>query len=234
MSFVRRRFPNLIKTSISRQNSGLLSTWSLHDIAFPKHNTSSKETKAYETIKYSYDVDSSNMNTGVGIVTLNREKTLNAFDMQMWQEFDDVFRNQISHDKNVKVAILTGGSSKAFSTGMDLSVFMDIDATLAFETCEARRKEGLFKIIKFFQNSVSSTEDCVVPIIATASGYCIGGALDVFTACDLRYCTTDTKFSIRETDLAMVSRCNEPSPINSSFFSFCFVFTFLYYYNYNF
>lgn len=208
MSFVRRCFPNLVKTSVLNQNSRLLSTSNLHDIAFPKHNITSKEGNTYETIKYSYDVDNSNKNTGVGIVTLNREKTLNAFNMKMWQEFNDVFRDQISHDKNIKVAILTGGSSKVFSTGMDLGVFMDIDATLAFETCEARRKEGLFKIIKFFQNSVSSTEECVVPVIATASGYCIGGALDVFTACDLRYCTADTKFSIRETDLAMVSHCN--------------------------
>ena len=63
---------------------------------------------------------------------------------------------------------------------------------------------GLYKVIKFFQNSVSSTEDCIVPVLATASGHCIGGALDVFTACDLRYCITDTQFSIRETDLAMV------------------------------
>ena len=150
MSFVRRRFPNLIKTGVLNQSSRLVSTSNLHDIAFPKHNTTSKEANIYETIKYSYDVDSSNKNTGVGIVTLNREKTLNAFNMKMWQEFNDVFRELISHDKNIKVAILTGGSSKAFSTGMDLSVFMDIDATLAVESCEARKKEGYYNLLKQF------------------------------------------------------------------------------------
>ena len=159
--------------SPKQRSSRLLSSSVLYDIAFPKHG-SSETSKTYETIKYSYDLDSSNQHTGVGIVTLNREKTLNAFNMKMWQEFNDVFRETISNDKNVKVAILTGGSPKSFSTGMDLNVFMDIDATLAFESCEARRKEGLYKIIKFFQTSVSSTEDCVVPVLATASGHCIG------------------------------------------------------------
>jgi enoyl-CoA hydratase len=40
---------------------------------------------------------------------------------------------------------------------------------------------------------------------SAVSGSCIGGAVDLITACDLRYCTQDSVFCIKETDLAMVA-----------------------------
>lgn len=168
----------------------------LFEIAFPKIK-SQTQTPAYGTLQVAKSPD------GVATVSLNRPKQLNAFNIPMWDEFLTVFRN-VDHDRDVKCVILTG-NEKSFSTGMDLSVFMDIDVVLNDEKCEGRRKEGLEKVIQFFQDSVSATENCAVPVLAAASGFCIGGALDVFTACDLRYCTADAKFSIKETDLAMVS-----------------------------
>jgi enoyl-CoA hydratase len=121
----------------------------------------------------------------------------------MWSEFRTAFE-QLSEDPEVRVVVLTG-SAKSFSTGIDLSMFLDIDATLAEEPCGARQREGLARIIQHLQDSVSATERCRVPVIAAISGYCIGGAVDVVTACDLRLCTADAKFGVRETDLGMVS-----------------------------
>ena len=72
------------------------------------------------------------------------------------------------------------------------------------ERCEGRRREALGHLIAFLQAQISSPEKCPVPVIAAISGHCIGGALDLVTACDIRYCTADTNFSIKETDLAMV------------------------------
>ena len=168
----------------------------LFEIAFPKIQSQTVST-LYETLQYIKS------NQGVATVTLNRPKQLNAFNILMWNEFLTVFQN-VDKDKDAKCVILTG-NEKSFSTGMDLSVFLDIDVVLNDEPCQGRRKEGLAKMIQFFQDSVSATENCSVPVIGAVGGFCIGGALDVFTACDLRYCTADARFSIKETDLAMVT-----------------------------
>ena len=104
----------------------------------------------------------------------------------------------------VRVVILTG-NEKSFSTGMDLGVFQDMDALAKKETCPGRVRESLVHIIQWLQDAISGPEKCVVPVIAAISGHCIGGAVDLATACDLRYCTDDATFSIKETDLAMVA-----------------------------
>mmetsp|Transcript_24578 Transcript_24578/g.24817 ORF Transcript_24578/g.24817 Transcript_24578/m.24817 type:complete len:418 (+) Transcript_24578:51-1304(+) len=136
-------------------------------------------------------------------VILNRPEKRNAFDMQMWNDLYAVFQ-AVSNDEKVRVAILSGAGDH-FSSGMDLSVFAELQKLGQQESCEARRREGLKNAIEFFQEAVSASEQCRVPVIAAISGYCVGGAVDVICACDMRYCTEDTRFSIKETDLAMVA-----------------------------
>ena len=176
----------------------------LQEIAFPKSSTKPLDDLKYETLDLSTLPD----NKHVVTVKFNRPKQLNAFNLKMWNEYLHCFQTNLPSRKDARVAIVTG-SPKSFSTGMDLSVFLDIDATLhsGLEgvNCEGRRKEALQKIIQFLQDSVSSAEQTPIPVIAAVSGYCVGGAVDIITACDLRYCTADAKFSIKETDLAMVS-----------------------------
>lgn len=46
-------------------------------------------------------------------------------------------------------------------------------------------------------------ENCTVPVIVGCHGYCIGGAIDLITSADIRYCTEDTKFTIKEVDIGM-------------------------------
>lgn len=60
-------------------------------------------------------------------------------------------------------------------------------------------------IIQFLQDAISALETCRVPVIAAVDGQCIGGAIDLITACDLRFCTDSALFCIKETDLAMVA-----------------------------
>lgn len=122
----------------------------------------------------------------------------------MWKELLDVF-NVIKTDSSVKVVILTG-SSTHFSTGMDLEVFAEMQKLAGKDPCEGRKREALTHLIRFFQDCISSPEyTCPVPVIAAISGHCIGGAVDLVTACDMRYCTADSSYSIKETDLAMVA-----------------------------
>jgi enoyl-CoA hydratase len=124
--------------------------------------------------------------------------------MEMWEDLYNVF-NGIKHDEKVKVVILNG-SNNNFSTGMDLEVFAEMSKLSSLVKCEGRKREGIENLIIFFQDCISAPEiTCPVPVIAAISGYCIGGAVDLIAACDMRYCTNSSNFSIKETDLAMVA-----------------------------
>ena len=101
--------------------------------------------------------------------------------------------------------VILSGSNNNFSTGMDLGVFEDIAKIDVLQPCDGRKREGLMKVIQFFQDCISSPEFCRVPVIAAVDGYCIGAGVDLISACDLRYCTASAKFCIKETDLAMVA-----------------------------
>lgn len=167
---------------------------SLKDVAFPR-TSNSLSSHSFKTIEASCQNHIAN-------VILNRPNRGNAFDMDMWHDFANVFK-AINEDSSVRVAILSG-SNHNFSTGMDLSVFAEMQKIMTKETCDGRKREGISRVIDFLQDSVSGPENCVVPVIAMINGHCIGGAVDVISACDMRYCTKDSSFCIKETDLAMV------------------------------
>jgi enoyl-CoA hydratase len=94
--------------------------------------------------------------------------------------------------------------NNVINSSQDLSVFGEMQSFLNLETCEGRKREAMIRMIRYLQESINAPEQCCVPVIAAISGYCIGGAVDLITACDMRYCTADAVFSIKETDLAMV------------------------------
>lgn len=168
---------------------------SLESLAFPYKQSDSKQL-LLKSIKTEVD-------NHVMKITLNRPEKRNAFNMQMWNDLLAAFE-AATRDDQVRIAVLTGADGH-FSSGMDLSVFAEMQKLWGAESCEARRREGLSAIIHFLQDAVSAAESCRVPVVAAISGVCIGGAVDVVCACDLRFCTADARFSIRETDLAMVA-----------------------------
>ncbi|KAL8507857.1 hypothetical protein ACS0TY_018413 [Phlomoides rotata] len=59
--------------------------------------------------------------------------------------------------------------------------------------------------IKFLQRAAMAIEECRKPVIAAVHGTCIGGGIDLITACDLRYCTETASFSVKEVDLAITA-----------------------------
>jgi acyl-CoA-binding protein len=140
---------------------------------------------------------------GVQKFILNRPKRGNSFNMQMWEDVRAGFA-AIESDAGTKVVIMSGAGGN-FSTGMDLSVFAEMQKVGQKETCEGRRREGIMRFIQYLQDITASAETCSVPVIAAISGHCIGGGIDIITACDMRYCTKDASFSVKEIDLAIVS-----------------------------
>jgi enoyl-CoA hydratase/carnithine racemase len=133
--------------------------------------------------------------------------------MEMWDSYKTAFET-VNGDKGVRVVVVSG-EGKHLSTGMDLSVFQQMDNLKRVESCPGRQREGLKNVIQYFQDCISAPEKCPVPVVACITGYCIGGGVDLITACDLRYCTADASFCIKETELAIVS-----SPVHR--YHFCY------------
>lgn len=172
--------------------------YSIEKVAYPR-----RQRKVETLMLGTISGETSRGNSAVYNLTLNRPTRGNAFNMQMWHELREAFQC-IEGDNSIHVVVLTGNST-SFSTGMDLSVFSDMQKMAMSEPCEGRRREALSNFIQFLQDAISSPEICSVPVIAAISGHCIGGAVDLITACDIRYCTDSSSFCVKETDLAMVA-----------------------------
>jgi enoyl-CoA hydratase len=138
----------------------------------------------------------------VAHIRFNRPDKRNAMNRAFWEEIRDVFAVEIGERRaDVRVAVISS-IGPHFTAGMDLSVFTDI---VADEGDAARRRERFRRGLLAYQESFNVIEQCRVPVLAAIQGGCIGGGVDMVSACDVRYCTRDAFFVIKEIDLGMVA-----------------------------
>ncbi len=139
----------------------------------------------------------------VATVTLTGPGKGNAMGPEFWREVPEAFR---SLDAKTDVrAIIVRGSGEHFSYGLDLPRMMGELGTAFSGGGMARDRLALFDLITRMQDSVSAVEQCKKPVIAAVTGWCIGGGVDLIAACDIRLCSSDAKFSVREVKVAMVA-----------------------------
>ena len=135
-------------------------------------------------------------------VVFNRPRLRNAMNVTSWRELGEVF-NRISEAPEARVAVLSS-TGPHFSAGIDLkSLGSLLDAS--GEVDEGRRREALMRIILELQDTVSALEKCRVPVLVAVQGGCIGGGVDIISASDMRYCTEDAYFVIKETEIGMTA-----------------------------
>ncbi|GJM31416.1 MAG: enoyl-CoA hydratase [Saprospiraceae bacterium] len=142
------------------------------------------------------------INHHIAQVSFNRPEKANALHMPAWEEMRTIF-NSLDEDPEVRVIVLTG-EGKHFCSGIDLTTLMDLQRFSGI-SCEGRKREALRKFIINIQDTVTAIERCRKPVLAAMHKACIGGGVDIVTACDMRYCTSDTYFSIKEIDLGLVA-----------------------------
>lgn len=143
-----------------------------------------------------------NLEQNVAVVRLNRPDKANAMNLTMWKEIRAAFQ-WVDETPEARVAILEA-EGKSFSAGIDLQMMVGLGATLANE-CEGRKRETLRRTILDLQDTLSSLERCRKPVLAAIHGACVGGAIDLITCADMRYCTEDAYFSVKEIDIGMVA-----------------------------
>jgi enoyl-CoA hydratase len=139
---------------------------------------------------------------GIARVTLNRPAELNTMNKAFWPEMIEVFR-AIDADTAVRCVIIAS-TGKHFTAGLDLK--MAASSALANSGADAgRQREAFRRHVKELQESFNVIDNCRVPVIAVCQGGCIGGGVDLVTACDIRICTSDAFFVIQEINIAIVA-----------------------------
>jgi enoyl-CoA hydratase/carnithine racemase len=148
----------------------------------------------YETLAVAF-------NDGVVNVVLNRPDKSNAMNRQMWNEIREVFR-KLDDMPEARVVVLSG-AGKHFNAGIDLAMLSDITQTAG--DYQAHEREKLRSTILDLQDVITSLETCRKPVIAAIHGACIGGGVDLVCAADMRYCSADTNFVVKEIELGFVA-----------------------------
>ena len=133
-------------------------------------------------------------------LVLNRPDALNTMHPMFWRELDAVLtRLHKGTDARVLVISSTG---KHFSAGMSLETFAG-EGLMNDQTPEGRA--AVFDVLKDIQSTFTKIETLRIPVIAAIQGGCIGGAVDMVTACCIRYATADAFFCIQEINIGMVA-----------------------------
>lgn len=137
----------------------------------------------------------------VAHIQLSRPDAMNSMVPAFWKELPDAVR-RIDHHASAR-AIVISSQGKHFSAGMDLSVFTSMAEDFSGEP--ARRAERLRRLVLELQDSFNALESVRVPVLGAVQGGAIGGAVDLLCACDMRYCTEDAFFTIKETQIGMTA-----------------------------
>ena len=137
----------------------------------------------------------------VAHLRLNRPERLNTMAPPFFPALRDAVRT-LNHSGDARVLVISS-AGKHFCAGMALEVFGGDDALLATHTARARLsfQESLRQLIDCF----SALDEARLPVICAIQGGCIGGALDLATACDIRLCSADAFFTVQEIHIGMMA-----------------------------
>ncbi len=128
---------------------------------------------------------------GVGLVTMNRPKALNALNAQTLRELGQLL-DAVERDAGLKALVVTGGGEKAFVAGADIAEMS------ALGPLEARR------FAEMGQRTFERLEALSIPTIAAVNGFALGGGCELAMACDLIYASEKARFGQPEVNLGII------------------------------
>ncbi|PYI34993.1 ClpP/crotonase [Aspergillus indologenus CBS 114.80] len=141
----------------------------------------------------------------VAHVEINRPSKLNAFIEAMWLELSQIF-TRLSTDPTVRAIVLSGAGPKAFTAGLDVHAAAEGTLSAAAAPIDAARQAThLRRHIHDFQQCISAVERCEKPVLVAMHGFALGLAIDLSVAADVRVCTEDVRFAVKEVDIGLAA-----------------------------
>lgn len=129
---------------------------------------------------------------GIGTITINRPKKLNALNKATIAELHQAFA-ALNKDVNTKVIIITGSGEKAFVAGADISEFADFSVEQGAELAR-NGQETLFDYV----------ENLNTPVIAAVNGFALGGGLELAMSAHFRLASDNAKMGLPEVSLGVI------------------------------
>ena len=141
----------------------------------------------------------------VASLVLSRPDELNTMSRDFWVELGDVLE-EINRNSDIRVVVMSS-TGKHFCAGMDLNAFANGVDNIPDDKKpdDARIGEAVYRVAKELQEYISTLEKIRVPVIAAIQGGCVGGAVDLVTACDIRLASSDAFFCIQEINIGMAA-----------------------------
>ncbi|WP_029525588.1 enoyl-CoA hydratase-related protein [Polaromonas glacialis] len=133
-------------------------------------------------------------------LVLSRPEVMNTMNPAFWRELDAVL-TQLHKSADARVLVISS-TGKHFSAGMALDTFA---GSITLDDQSAEGRAAIFDLLAGMQATFTQLETLRIPVIAAIQGGCIGGAVDMVTACCLRYATADAFFCIQEINIGMVA-----------------------------
>ena len=148
----------------------------------------------------SFEVD---IRDRIAHVVLSRPAKRNSMNPAFWRELPAIVRDI---DDNAKArAIVISSTGPHFSSGMDLASFGGGAGAGDERAARIRHGATFYDGTSHLQRSFSCLEECRIPVLAAVQGGCIGGGVDMVSACDMRYATEDAFFTIFEINIGMTA-----------------------------
>jgi len=135
----------------------------------------------------------------VAHVRLARPDSMNAMDAAFFAEIEDV-ATRLHREASARVVVISS-TGKHFTAGMALEAFV----TNPLPEGTSGRRLAIQDVVVALQDAFSALERLRVPVIAAIQGGCIGGGVDMVTACDVRYASVDAFFCIQETNIGITA-----------------------------
>jgi enoyl-CoA hydratase len=133
-------------------------------------------------------------------LVLNRPDAMNTMHPTFWKELDDILTR--IHKEGSARALVISSTGKHFSAGMALDTF---SSATSMQDDSPEGRAAIFDSLTNMQATFSKIENLRIPVIAAIQGGCIGGAVDMVTACCIRYAVADAFFCIQEINIGMVA-----------------------------